>query len=375
MKVENLKFKILYFLISSFFILGCEQSHYSLNDQASKQTLGPEYTDFADLPLPEISEDQTQDPVLEAPIKKDAEQQEVAIKNEPVKQQPNEVAQPDNTVKPPQAQASQPSPQPQADLVPGPLLKKTGAGIGTVYYLPVYGEKRNCRNDELSNMKDESEKTIVQLCKDEVWNCAMQGSCFYLDKEGVSLLAYKKMVKIEVPETKKIISQPRFRLNKELMLCPQGMGAHRVCLDPYRSIAADPKFHKIGDVIYVPLLKGKKLPNNETHDGYLVVRDTGGNIKGEGRFDFFIGFDSYRGHLFSQLGLADKKSGPFTYHLVPEEISKKVRLARAFPMAPRRVHENARVQMMKVIGLGQSTTRSQLAESQVFYLNKLKSDF
>jgi 3D (Asp-Asp-Asp) domain-containing protein len=287
--------KVLGFLGALIVLAGCGQN-YRLKDQSSEAP-GPEYVDFSDLPLPDTS----------------------------VTEQP----------------APSPSPQPH----------KSGVGIGTVYYLPVYGEKRNCSEKELSYMKDEKGKVIAQLCKDEVANCAMQGSCYYVDEEGVSLYAYKEMVKVEVPDTKKTILQPRFRLNKEFNQCPQGMGAHQVCLDPYRSVAADPKFHKIGDVIYVPKLKDQKLPNGETHDGYLIVRDTGGNIKGEGRFDFFIGFDNYHGHLFTSLGLAQKKPGQFVYHLAPEDLAEKVRVARRFPLAPLKVHENAFAAMMAVLGL------------------------
>ena len=127
------------------------------------------------------------------------------------------------------------------------------------------------------------------------------------------------------------------------------MGAWKVCVDPYRSIAADPVFHKIGSVVFVPLLVGKKLPNNEIHDGYFIVRDTGGRIKGEGRFDFFIGFDNYRGHLFTNLKLNDKHNGKFTYYRVPEAIAEKVRLSRAYPSVPAKVHEQAYSSMMSVL--------------------------
>lgn len=315
---QRRSFQIITLTILALFFTACAKPTNRLLDQSSTENApdGLEYIDFSDLPLSDAP-DKDNPPETQAPAPQtDAE---------PVTANPG----------------SQPTPQAPTTTKP----KLSGIGIGTIYYLPVYGEKRNCPKQEISVVKDEQDKILTQLCRDEVFNCALQGSCFYLGKEGVRLFAYKKMVKVQVPETKKIISQPRFRLNKSFSMCPQGMGAHNVCLDPYRSIAADPKFHKIGDVIYIPILKDQKLPDGEIHDGYMIVRDTGGAIKGEGRFDFFIGFDDYHGHLFSKLNLSDKKSSHFEYHLVPEEIAQKVRTARRYPLAPLKVHENALAEM------------------------------
>ena len=333
MLYQRRSFQTVSILVLALAFTACAPASHKLMDQSSTENspVGPDYIDFSDLPL------------SDAPDK----DSEPAVPTPPT--EPNANSNPNPIVAP--------GPQigPQTPATPKPKL--SGIGIGTVYYLPVYGEKRNCSKDQLSAVRDEQEKVLTQLCKEEIYNCAMQGSCFYLGKEGVRLFAYKKMVKIEVPETKKTIVQPRFRLNKSFTMCPQGMGAHNVCLDPYRSIAADPKFHKIGDVVYIPILKNQKLPDGEIHDGYMIVRDTGGAIKGEGRFDFFIGFDDYHGHLFSKLNLADKKSSHFEYHLVPEEIAQKVRTARRYPLAPVKVHENAFAEMKEA-----STTKMGLLE-------------
>ncbi len=365
MELDQKVFKklVLFSIIST--LIGCGQDHEFL-DQAyvDKNTIPQDYIDFSDLPINQPSEEPgaPQPGAPQPPVKNDGQDSTQPPKTDSgsEKQPPKDNA-PTNQPGAPQPGAPQPA--------PNPTIKKTNVGVGTVYYLPVYGEKRNCAKEEITAMRDENEKVLIQMCKDELWNCAMQGSCFYLDKEGVTLYAYKKMVEIVVPDTKKIIRQPRFRPNKEFTLCPQGMGAHRICLDPYRSIAADPKFHKIGDVVYVPLLRGQKLPDGETHDGYLVVRDTGGNIKGEGRFDFFIGFDTYKGHLFTKLGLATKRTNQFVYHLVPEELAAKVRAARKYPMAPARVHANAYQEMKEVLGL--NTVYAITKQTVEFYKMKL----
>jgi 3D (Asp-Asp-Asp) domain-containing protein len=304
-------------MFSMFTVVSCGPN-YALRDQRS--SYGEDFQDFGDLPLPPPS----QSPVILPPEQGGSENP--TLPAPPVTQNPGN---------------SQSSEDPQ----------KVYIGLGTVYYMPVYGEKRNCPESEYSLMKDENDKVLVRLCKEEVRNCALQGSCFYVDGKEVVLYAYRKMVRVEVPGAKETVVQPRFRINKEVDRCPQGMGANRICLDPYRSIAADPDFHKKGDVVYLPTLVGVKLPNGETHDGYFVVRDQGGAIKGEGRFDFFIGFDDYRGHLFSQLNLADKKKSRFQYYKVPEAKAREIREARRFPLAPESVHQQALASMMKAVDL------------------------
>ncbi|QDK36674.1 3D domain-containing protein [Bdellovibrio sp. NC01] len=75
--------------------------------------------------------------------------------------------------------------------------------------------------------------------------------------------------------------------------CDTALGAGGDCLIPYISVAADPRYYSIGDIIKMPNLKGKvmTLPNGKTfvHPGYLIVHDTGGAIKGRNRFDLFTG--------------------------------------------------------------------------------------
>lgn len=93
--------------------------------------------------------------------------------------------------------------------------------------------------------------------------------------------------------------------------CSTTTGARGDCLLPYVSIAADPRFYSIGDIIQMPALAGKQmsLPDGRelTHPGYFIVHDVGAWIKGENRFDFFTGTynQSVKGNAFGQRGLAD----------------------------------------------------------------------
>jgi 3D (Asp-Asp-Asp) domain-containing protein len=80
---------------------------------------------------------------------------------------------------------------------------------------------------------------------------------------------------------------------KSLGSCETAVGAAGKCLKPYISVAADPRYYNMGDIIQMPSMKGRvmTLPNGKimTHPGYFIVEDVGGAIKGPNRFDFFTG--------------------------------------------------------------------------------------
>jgi len=68
-------------------------------------------------------------------------------------------------------------------------------------------------------------------------------------------------------------------------------------LQPFRTIAVDPKVVKLGSLLYVPLLEGRTMPGRPpwggyVHDGCVVADDTGGHIAGN-RIDLFVGRKAY----------------------------------------------------------------------------------
>jgi 3D (Asp-Asp-Asp) domain-containing protein len=68
-------------------------------------------------------------------------------------------------------------------------------------------------------------------------------------------------------------------------------------LQPFRTIAVDPKVIKLGSLLYVPLLEGRLMPGRAPwggfiHDGCVVADDTGGHIAGS-RIDLFVGRKAY----------------------------------------------------------------------------------
>ncbi|MBX3161025.1 MAG: hypothetical protein KF773_34010 [Deltaproteobacteria bacterium] len=64
-------------------------------------------------------------------------------------------------------------------------------------------------------------------------------------------------------------------------------------LQPFRTVAVDPKVIKLGSLLYVPLLEGRVMPGRSPwggfiHDGCVVADDVGGGIRGE-QIDLFVG--------------------------------------------------------------------------------------
>lgn len=68
-------------------------------------------------------------------------------------------------------------------------------------------------------------------------------------------------------------------------------------LQPFRTVAVDPKIVKLGSLLYVPLLEGRTMPGRQpwggyVHDGCVIADDTGGHIAGN-RLDLFVGRKAY----------------------------------------------------------------------------------
>lgn len=68
-------------------------------------------------------------------------------------------------------------------------------------------------------------------------------------------------------------------------------------LQPFRTVAVDPKVVKLGALLYVPLLEGRTMPGRApwggfVHDGCVVADDTGGGID-DYQLDLFVGKKAY----------------------------------------------------------------------------------
>ncbi len=76
-----------------------------------------------------------------------------------------------------------------------------------------------------------------------------------------------------------------------------GMGGSGMPLEPFRSVAVDPRRIKLGSLLYLPELDGVRMPGpvgvgGFIHDGCVVAADTGGGIKGK-QLDLFVARRAY----------------------------------------------------------------------------------
>lgn len=68
-------------------------------------------------------------------------------------------------------------------------------------------------------------------------------------------------------------------------------------LQPYRTVAVDPKVVKLGSLLWIPALEGRTMPGRApwggfVHDGCVVADDTGGSIKNK-QLDLFVGHKAW----------------------------------------------------------------------------------
>lgn len=64
-------------------------------------------------------------------------------------------------------------------------------------------------------------------------------------------------------------------------------------LQPFRTVAVDPKLIKLGSLLHIPMLEGRTMPGRApwggfVHDGCVTADDTGGAIR-DYRLDLFVG--------------------------------------------------------------------------------------
>lgn len=166
-------------------------------------------------------------------------------------------------------------------------------------------------------------KAIKKVCAMDYKTCVIEGTCALVGSE-TKLINYVQQTKEGVPLFKEVEDN-----------CPFGYGVKNICLDPYYTVAADLNFHKAGEVIFVEEVKGTKLPNGEVHDGFFIVRDKGGAIKGANRFDFYTGLLHYKNdeNPFTPIGLASE-SKSFAYRKATAEETAAVKERRNYPGLP-----------------------------------------
>lgn len=208
----------------------------------------------------------------------------------------------------------------------------------TIYYIKLMNvHEQKCESKR--TIFDVNGKPLTQVCPSLYKMCVIEGTCALLESDDynvetewenssashdINLINYVKM-KNGVPLFQKV----------DTSRCPFGYGVKGMCLDPFYNLAADLNYHKPGDVIFVPKVVGTVLPSGERHNGYFVVRDKGGAIKGADRFDFFTGFLDYRNseNPFTKLGLNDKNI-KFEFKKIMGVEAENIRKRRNYPLTP-----------------------------------------
>jgi 3D (Asp-Asp-Asp) domain-containing protein len=207
--------------------------------------------------------------------------------------------------------------------------EKTKYITPTIYHISDYSAAPMCADKKEINLRKSKDNIVkIPVCAKVLKGCAMQGSC-YINLEGKKTL---------INYHKKVNGVYQFMLVDQ-SVCKHGLGDSSdskqkyktMCLDPFYSVAADTSIHSLGTVVYIPAVRGTAIPDGSIHDGYFIVRDSGGNIDGRGRFDFFTGDVGLNANnVFSNLGLGGESN--FEYFIVSESEAQTVRQRRSFPL-------------------------------------------
>lgn len=221
-------------------------------------------------------------------------------------------------------------------FVLGQSVVKAGRLSPTIYYVKTMDLDKTCNQGKKSIYNNQG-KLIAKVCADQYKACLIEGTCaLYRGQKNEPMEVFEITANqykiINYTQTKN--GMPLF-LEVDQEVCPWGLGVSQACLDPYYTIAADMRYHKAGEVIYVDKIKGLKLPNGEIHSGFLIIRDRGGAIKGPDRFDFFTGFysDRHTENPFTPLGLAGSNNR-FEYRKATPKESEYFRQERLYPKVP-----------------------------------------
>jgi 3D (Asp-Asp-Asp) domain-containing protein len=92
----------------------------------------------------------------------------------------------------------------------------------------------------------------------------------------------------------------RFRLTK----AQSGLAVTGGALVPFRTVAVDPHVIKLGSKIYIPQLKGARLPDGTVHDGIFVAADCG-HFRGR-HVDVFVGESPRGARPFARRGYGSR---------------------------------------------------------------------
>ena len=204
---------------------------------------------------------------------------------------------------PPAIQAPAPKPSPEKPAERGP--RQLGKFTITFYYM--IGEDEIAGKSALVAANDnrgdgEGEPVLASISSELVTLYSHQTTCEPIadvSKEFAQQLAVQGTGKLRDGRVVNIWGacpcghSPCFRVTRS----PWGTAGSGKPLQPFRTVAVDPRVVKLGSLLYVPLLEGRRMPGRQpwggyVHDGCVIADDTGGHIAGN-RLDLFVGRKAY----------------------------------------------------------------------------------
>jgi 3D (Asp-Asp-Asp) domain-containing protein len=147
--------------------------------------------------------------------------------------------------------------------------QKVGRALLTFYWMADESSPKY-RGKQTAVLRDMRGKVIATTYKRFKRDLLLQGSGWLRD--GRTLIYVQK-----------VGGESRFRI----VSSKYGLGSTGCPLIPFRTIAVDPRFVKFGSKVYIPQLKGAKLPDGTVHDGMFIAADRG-NFRGA-HVDLFAG--------------------------------------------------------------------------------------
>ncbi|MDZ4678126.1 MAG: polysaccharide deacetylase family protein [Oligoflexia bacterium] len=133
--------------------------------------------------------------------------------------------------------------------------------------------------------------------KDTVGNVLAKVSAKFkkeLDIEGTGILLNGKTVNY----ANVINGEVRYKYTTSTW----GMGVGDCVLTPYRTIAVDTREIPLGSTVFIPAVKGMKLPDGSIHDGIFKAEDIGNGIQGW-HIDFFAKEGLSSASLYEGMGI------------------------------------------------------------------------
>ena len=125
-------------------------------------------------------------------------------------------------------------------------------------------------------------KEITQVSPEFAFQLTVQGSGKLRDGRLLTVSGHCKCGR-----------SPCFSVTKN----PWGTSGTSRPLQPFRTVAVDPKVVRLGTLLHIPALEGRTMPGRPpwggfVHDGCVIADDTGGNIDGK-QLDLFVGRKAY----------------------------------------------------------------------------------